>query len=103
MTIITKESIVNDAPERWRRSYFKTNNERHKGITKRLMDLKEPINSDEVEAIIGNKSWTQLDSCGECNKRPSDKIIQIGEEPEYESYTAYICVPCLKMIANNVR
>lgn len=55
----------------------------------------ETCSKKEVDDIIGNESWTRGDTCNEC-KRPSDILIQVGEEPDYESRTASICPECLK-------
>jgi len=33
--------------------------------------------------------------CGECGKSV-DAVIQIGEEPDFESRTAYVCLACLR-------
>jgi hypothetical protein len=60
---------------------------------RKLKELdKETASADEVATIIGNKSWTQLscDSCGDY----VDRIVEIGQEPDYESRTVDICYPC---------
>ena len=47
----------------------------------------------DVTAIIGNDSWTSL-KCDECGKYV-DAVVQVGEEPDYESYSAKLCKPCV--------
>ena len=52
--------------------------------------------AEQVDEIIGNSTWTK-ESCDQCG----DEIgpwVQLGEELDYDSQTAVICVHCL-MIA----
>ncbi len=35
-------------------------------------------------------------TCGECGKVAEDVVVELGEEPGWDSATAYICLPCLK-------
>lgn len=46
-----------------------------------------------VEEIIGNLSWTGA-GCSECEARFVDGV-RIGDEPDWESRTVYLCDPCL--------
>lgn len=47
---------------------------------------------DEVEAILGHS----IDGhCNECGKRVQ-RLVRLGDEPDYESNTAYICIDCLR-------
>jgi hypothetical protein len=55
--------------------------------------LKKASAEAEIEAIIGNKSWTR-NSCSECGK-DFDVVIEIGQPEDYESATAYLCASCL--------
>lgn len=50
---------------------------------------------EAVNAIIGNESWTRC-SCSECG-RDVDAVVQLGEELDYESSTAWICKQCVKL------
>lgn len=36
-----------------------------------------------------------LEECGSCNE-PSPIIVEIGNEPDYDSSTAYVCETCLR-------
>lgn len=47
---------------------------------------------EEVEAILGHSIDS---SCDECGKR-APRLARLGDEPDYESSTAYICMDCLK-------
>lgn len=99
MRLITKEMIVKGVAERWKTAYFspKTNNW---GTTisgdmeivyKKLL---KATSEKEVNDIIGNKFWTEL-HCDDC-KKEVDAVVQLGDEPDYESATANICFECLE-------
>ena len=62
-----------------------------------LLGFFSTIIPDAVNDIIGNQSWTQC-SCSECN-RDVDAVVQLGQEPDYESSTAWICRDCIKLAA----
>ena len=51
-------------------------------------------NPDDVDAVIGNSSWTDV-KCNECNQY-GGPVVTLGEEYDYESATASICEPCLR-------
>ena len=95
MKIITKQALANGAAERWKDQYAcfsKGTNSR--GIYEALLALGENPLPYDVNKVIGNNSWTYL-SCDECSKEV-EVVVQLGEEPDYESATAQICFPCLK-------
>lgn len=48
-----------------------------------------------AEAIGTNGVCVFRRRCNECNK-PSDVVVQVGEEPNYESSTASLCPTCLR-------
>jgi hypothetical protein len=48
----------------------------------------------DVDRIIGNKTWTSL-HCHECDES-CDVAVRLGEDPDYESSTARICLACLR-------
>ncbi len=54
---------------------------------------KETATPADIEAILGN-NWTTMtcDACG-CQ---ADWTCTVGQEPDYESSTARLCVNCLK-------
>lgn len=65
----------------------------HQEIYDRIVALGDNPLSDDVDAILGHKDFT-WDRCVECNEY-RDCIVSIGEEPDYESATAYVCRGCL--------
>lgn len=68
---------------------------RGRQVGKELMALdQETATTSEVTEIIG-VSWVYKKECGECGEKTWD-IVEIGEIPNYESQTAYLCLNCLK-------
>ena len=57
------------------------------------LDL-EKCSAEDVNRIIGNDSWTRVNPCHECGA-DSVHTVMLGQEPEYESYTAWICKECM--------
>ena len=58
-----------------------------------LLALGENPLSDDVDRVLGRKGFT-WNQCGEC-KEYVDCIVSIGEEPDWETRTAYVCRSCL--------
>ena len=58
-----------------------------------LVALGEGPTPEAVEAVIGNRSWTR-EKCDECGASV-ESIVRLGEEPDYESNTARVCLGCL--------
>jgi hypothetical protein len=67
----------------------------------KTLDL-DTASADDVNAIVGNTSWTDPEGCDECG-RPSWDCVQIGQEPDYESSTATVCLECLEKAIQLVR
>ena len=73
----------------------------YKGEEEELEALdKDKATAQDVAAIIGNESWTSL-KCDECGNE-TETVVQVGQEPEYDSHTACLCVPCVKTAAGLV-
>ena len=45
--------------------------------------------------IVGNNTRTRVPHCSECCK-PKSFVVRVGEEPWYESETAYLCKDCIQ-------
>lgn len=56
---------------------------------------KETATAEQVAEIIGNGSWVYKRACDEYGQS-SWEVVQLGEEPDYESCTAEICADCLR-------
>jgi hypothetical protein len=55
------------------------------------LDL-ETVDAKTVNEIIGNNTWT-IAECSECKRIVKD-VVMVGEQPDYESNTAYLCKKC---------
>lgn len=60
-----------------------------------LLDL-ETCPAEAVSEIIGNQSWVTPHHCNECGADDGRPTMQLGEEPDYESSTAWVCIKCLR-------
>jgi hypothetical protein len=94
--IITERDLIRTVADRWAEQYETGYYSTHKDkqdILARLRALdKETCSADDVNKIIGNKSWTRR-HCSECREH-TNWAIQVGEEPDYESATATLCRSC---------
>ncbi len=102
MEKLTRQSLASQAADRWKKQYtskgkfYDPDKER---IYDRLIDLgNEPI-ADAVDATIGNNTWTEPPSCSECREF-KDAVVRVGDEPSYESETAWLCETCLRSAFN---
>ena len=99
--LITRNLLAASAADRWEKQYPRTlDNIKYSSdkvhILGQLYDLGKQPTPEQVDEIIGNSTWTK-ESCDQCG----DEIgpwVQLGEELDYDSQTAVICVHCL-MIA----
>jgi len=104
MKLITRQMKANTAARDWfhtyaNTSYWKDGRFSVTGLTKeethkKLVELGQSPHPDEVDVIIGNKSWTDC-FCNECGKSV-EAVVQLGQEPDYDSATANVCMICLK-------
>jgi len=72
---------------------------------KELAKMPEDVGPDAVNDLHlkHNPLWPNgtprrdptLGECGSCNE-PSPIIVEIGNEPDYDSSTAYVCEKCLR-------
>ena len=90
MKLITRQSLANETHARWMAQYPKDK----EGIGAKLLALGENPNPDEVDATIGNGSWTRTPECDECGSN-NVPVVQVGEESDYNSNTANLCKECL--------
>lgn len=99
MKLITRESNAAGAAERWREQYchdgkwrdtkWDSGEDRRRTYEKLLGGEQT---ADRVEKIL-NVSWTST-CCQECQDR-GIPVVQLGEDPDYDSATLDVCVPCL--------
>ena len=82
----------------WRETYFIRKGEKwfdygKEAIYEKLLKLDSNATAEDVKDIIGNDSWTNL-RCDECETDGLDVIIQVGQEPDYDSSTVNLCIDC---------
>ena len=95
MKLMSERNQVRGIAKRWRAEYgHYTDWKQDVSRTLEAID-DETATAAEVAAIIGNKSWAEPQTCHECGEASWD-VVQVGEEPGYESATALICVHCLR-------
>ncbi len=94
--IITERDLIRTVADRWAEQYetgYYAKDAEKQAILRSLRYLdKETCSADDVNKIIGNKSWTRM-HCSECSKT-TNWAIQVGEPPDYESATATLCRAC---------
>lgn len=101
MKVITRESLARSAAERWARQYrmdreaTSEHDLRTHEIGYRLRGLGPNPEPDDVDRVIGNGSWTRPPSCNECGTDAQGLVVRVGEEPDYESSTAHLCLRCV--------
>ena len=96
MKLITKTEIISNLIDTYQMQY-RDNRQLFGGdwtddIIKKLKSA-SPLTEKKAIEIIGNNSWTR-NECHEC-KKDSDVVVQLGQEPDYESSTANVCLECL--------
>lgn len=103
MKLITRVQKAHSAEKSWYDTYSqggwwgdksfvtgRTKKETHEA----LIELGTTPSPEDVNKIIGNTSWTDC-YCHDCGKSV-EEVVQLGQEPDYDSATANICFPCLK-------
>jgi len=102
MKLITRHTRAAEVVERWLRQYPEDNAPKHPGMGAKLRALGDNPDPDVVDALIGNNTWTQTNVCDECGAEEVP-VMQIGEEPDYESRTAWLCEACLEKALGMIR
>jgi len=98
MKLITIRSQIIEVADRWDAQYPISrygDNPNTKAVSEKLrsIDLSTATTAD-VESIIGNCSWAGPRECDECNLS-FDVVVELGDEPDYDSNTVRLCVGCL--------
>lgn len=89
MELITRDSRAAGAAEAWANQYPREKRD----IFKALVALGAKPKPEDVNKVIGNDSWTRV-ACDECGEEVY-AVVQIGQEPGYDSATAEVCLSCL--------
>lgn len=99
MKLITRQSLANEAAERWKGNYYCPDRGwlgygiDSYAVYSHLLALGENPDPDRVDAVIGNGSWTEKPSCDECGQQVA-AVAEVGQPPDYESATARLCYSC---------
>jgi ribosomal protein S14 len=102
MNLVTKTQKIKDVAASWHRQYYKKSQRcipdaDKAAIYEALLALHEGASEDQVAEAIGNRSWTS-NRCSECGN-DVEALVQVGEEPSYESITAWLCGDCINRAA----
>lgn len=89
MKVETKEILAAEAADAWEKQYPSD-----KKTVQALRELGPTPSPDDVDRVIGVPSWTRT-HCNECGSTEMP-TIQLGQEPDYDSKIAWICVDCIK-------
>jgi hypothetical protein len=91
--VVTISRRISDIADRWRAQYgginYRTNID-HQSIQVKLDQLPADAPLDDVDAIIGNNSWTHT-TCDSCSARVR-RAISFGEYDQ----RATVCEPCIR-------
>jgi hypothetical protein len=102
MKLITRQTLAAEVAQRWKSRYYNPRDgawytyaggnvaEKYEA----LLALGSSPLPEDVDKVIGNDSWTIEPRCHECGAN-GGPVVQLGEEPDYESSTACICPSCL--------
>ena len=105
--LYTRKSLAAEAAKRWANQY--RDEETHEWRRQHLMftdtekvynwlvELGKDPDPDDVDAVIGNKTWTRV-TCDACvfSGYGEGPWVQVGQEPDYDSCTATLCIDCFK-------
>ena len=98
MELIFRKDLIAAVPDRWARQYKNYTDTCHrwdKGpITAALKALEPGFTAEQVDEIIGNKSWTRFE-CSLCRK-PQEVMLSLADGDDYESNVLHLCAPCLR-------
>jgi len=92
MILITREALAATAAERWDLQYPRADLQEP---SRRIRALGPAPDPDAVDRIIGNDYWTTPGPCSECGAQ-GVAVAQVGQEPDYESATAWLCEGCAR-------
>lgn len=91
--LLTKQYLVNTVDERWKKQYYGGDSWKQWADEKyeQLVNLGKNKNTEDVDKIIGNSSWTRL-ICNHCDTNV-EAVFIFGSG--YESL--YVCEDCVSV------
>ena len=100
ITLITRKDRAKSVADRWKLNYlvgnsiwFNTPELDSKQVYEALIDLGTSPDPDEVDRIIGNSSWTEVQECDKCGEH-YDQIVEI--DLHQLQTTTRLCQTCLR-------
>jgi hypothetical protein len=103
MKLLNERVLIREVAQRWQEQYAgyrgptPADTAEKQSIGRKLAALDgETATAADVEAIIGNDSWTRIDHCNECGAVDPPAAVRLAED---SSSTADICLPCLRKAA----
>jgi hypothetical protein len=102
MKLVTKRDLIQNIVRSWEAQFgVDPEKPRLRAILEKLRELDlSTATEDDIEAIIGNRTWTQL-QCVEC-KHETDEAVQFGAESDTDGQPFYLCPDCLKAASSDL-
>ena len=96
---------IRSVANRWRQQYPGSPHPLSGGrdaedIYHQLLHLGSDATPADVASVIGNDMWIG-EICTLCRQHSND-VFQIGDEPDYESHTVYVCVSCARQLSDEI-
>lgn len=94
--IQTRAANASTAAQRWSRQYERDTSPDKQAITAALNALPTNPDPDEVDRIIGNKSWTAVSTCDGCGADGEPFVVGVGgtDKHGYTQDGAWLCGQC---------
>jgi hypothetical protein len=100
MKVESEKINIRDVADEWRDRWCYGNgaweSDSHETKWRRLAALPGGATKRQVDDVIGNSSWTDVHHCNECGSGHPRIVVRLGEEPDYDSSTAHVCIDCIR-------
>ncbi len=97
MKLIYRKTLIDSLPERWFDTYLRRDDAPYYARAKvkydALMALPRPLSAEAVDALVARTGWTDL-KCDECLRDDCEVVVELGEEPEHDTRTVWLCLDC---------
>lgn len=101
MKVESQRERIRTVAERWRSAW---GSETHRRLNPERLALADKLEAlgletatkEQVDSVIGNRGWSMPMTCDECSADDGRPVVQLGNEPDYDSNTAWICSACLQ-------
>jgi hypothetical protein len=96
--LITAATLAAGAAARWRANYPKgyvTARGPADDVHAALVALGPEPKPEDVNAAIGNESWTRVPACDCCEAEDLPLVVEMGQPADVDSATLVVCPECL--------